>query len=221
MSPAPTMDSKPRYSVREEIANALIHGIGFALAIAGLVVLTVLAAQISARHVVAVSIYGTCLILMYGASTLYHAVPQPRIKSALRQLDHASIFLLIAGTYTPFTLINLSGPWGWSLFGVIWGLAALGLILQPLLRQRRVIAVAIYIAMGWAVLIAIKPLIHAVAPAGIALLAAGGLAYTLGTIFYGWRKLPYSHAVWHGFVLLGSVLHFFAVLFYVLPSAVT
>ncbi|MEJ2480750.1 MAG: hemolysin III family protein [Acidihalobacter sp.] len=214
---ASTVDSKPRYSVGEEIANALIHGIGFALAVVGLVVLTVLAAQAGARHVVAVSIYGACLVLMYGASTLYHAIPQPRIKSALRHLDHASIFLLIAGTYTPFTLINLNGPWGWSLFGVIWGLAALGLILQPLLKQRRGVAVALYIAMGWAALIAIKPLIHAVAPTGIALLAAGGLAYTLGTIFYGWRKLPYSHAVWHGFVLLGSVLHFFAVLFYVVP----
>ena len=220
MGAAPAMDSKPRYSVGEEVANALIHGIGFALAIVGLVVLTVLAAQAgSARHVVAVSIYGACLILMYGASTLYHAIPQPRAKSALRHLDHASIFLLIAGTYTPFTLVNLNGPWGWSLFGVIWGLAAIGLVLQPLLRQRRGLAVALYIAMGWAVLVAIKPLIHAVAPPGIALLAAGGLAYTLGTIFYGWRKLPYSHAVWHGFVLLGSVLHFFAVLFYVVPPA--
>jgi hemolysin III len=218
MSAAPTASSKPRYTVGEEIANALIHGIGFALAIVGVVVLTGFAAQTgSARLVVSVSIYGTCLILMYGASTLYHAIQQPRAKSALRHLDHASIFLLIAGTYTPFTLVSLNGPWGWSLFVVIWGLAALGLLLQPLLRQRRGLAVALYIAMGWAALIAIKPLIHAVAPAGIALLAAGGLAYTLGTIFYGWRKLPYSHAVWHGFVLLGSMLHFFAVLFYVVP----
>lgn len=220
MSAAPTIGSRPRYSVGEEIANALIHGVGFALAIAGLVVLVVLAAHAGgARHVVAVSIYGSCLILMYGASTLYHAIPQPRIKSALRHLDHASIFLLIAGTYTPFTLVNLNGPWGWSLFGVIWGLAAIGLLLQPLLRQRRILAVALYVAMGWVALIAIKPLIHAVAPAGIALLVAGGLAYTLGTIFYGWRRLPYSHAIWHGFVLLGSMLHFFAVLFYVVPAA--
>lgn len=211
------LGNKPRYSLGEEIANALTHGIGLALAVVGLVVLIVFAAHAGARHVVAVSIYGVCLILMYGASTLYHAVPRPRIKSALRHVDHASIFLLIAGTYTPFTLVNLNGPWGWSLFGLIWGLAAVGLALQPLLKQRRVIAVALYIAMGWVVLIAIKPLIHAVAPAGIALLAAGGLAYTLGTIFYGWRRLPYNHAIWHGFVLLGSMLHYFAVLFYVLP----
>lgn len=215
----PTAANKPRYTLGEEIANAVTHGIGFALAIAGLALLVELAARIgNAREVVAVSIYGACLILMYGASTLYHAIQQPRIKSVFRHLDHASIFLLIAGTYTPFTLVNLNGPWGWTLFGITWGLATIGLLFEGPLRHRRALAVALYIAMGWVVLIAIKPLLGAVAPEGIALLVAGGLAYTLGTLFYAWRSLRYHHAIWHTFVLLGSVLHFLAVLFYVVPE---
>lgn len=219
MNAAPTTPSRPRYSLGEEIANAVSHGVGLALAIAGLVLLTVLTARAGgSRHVVAVSIYGTCLTFMYSASTLYHAIPQPRFKRVLRQLDHASIFLLIAGTYTPFMLVNLNGPWGWTLCAVIWTLAAAGLVLQPILGKRRGLAVALYIAMGWVALVAIKPLLEAVAPSGIALLVAGGVAYTLGTFFYRCKRLPYSHAVWHGFVLLGSALHFFAVLFYVAPA---
>lgn len=212
----PLSNELPRYRLGEEIANALIHGIGLALAIAGLVVLILDAARYgSARDITAVSIYGACLVLMYSASTLYHAIPQPRAKILLRQLDHASIFLLIAGTYTPFTLAKLHAPWGWSLFGITWGLAATGLLLQKQLKQRRLLAVLLYIAMGWVALIAIRPLAHAVAPIGITLLVSGGLAYTLGTIFYGWRRLPYGHAVWHTFVLIGSALHFFAILYFV------
>lgn len=214
-----TAGPRPRYTLGEEIANTVSHGVGLALAIAGLAILAVLTAHAgNPRRIAAVSIYGACLILMYGASTLYHAIPQPRIKNTLRHVDHASIFLLIAGTYTPFTLINLNGPWGWTLFGVIWTLATAGVVLQPLLRRRRGLAVTLYIGMGWAALFAIKPLLQAVAAPGIALLVTGGLAYTLGTVFYRWRRLPYHHAVWHGFVLLGSALHFFAVLFYVAPG---
>ncbi|APZ42019.1 PAQR family membrane homeostasis protein TrhA [Acidihalobacter ferrooxydans] len=217
MSTAQESDEPARYGAGEEIANTLTHGIGLTLAIAGLILLDVLAARHGVRHVVAVSIYGASLILMYGASTFYHAVPQPRLKSILRHVDHASIFILIAGSYTPFALINLYGPWGWSLLGITWTLAALGLLLATSLRQRRGLAVALYIALGWAVVIAIKPLLASVAPGGIALLIAGGLAYTSGTLFYGWRRLPYHHAIWHVFVLLGSMLHFLAVLFYVIP----
>ncbi len=136
----------------------------------------------------------------------------------LRALDHSAIFLLIAGTYTPFMLVNLRGPWGWSLFGVIWGLAVAGIVLRLVLKGRlHGLVVALYIAMGWVVVVAVQPLLEHVALGGLALLAGGGIAYTVGVIFYKWRRLPYHHAIWHGFVMLGSALHFFAVLFYVIP----
>ena len=136
----------------------------------------------------------------------------------LRTLDHSAIFILIAGTYTPFLLVNLRGPWGWSLFGVIWGLALVGIVLR-IVRGRRstVVSVALYIGMGWAVVAAAQPMLNSVAPGGLWLLLLGGLAYTLGVVFYVWKRLPYHHAIWHVFVLAGSVLHFFAILFYVIP----
>lgn len=210
-----------RYTLGEEIANSISHGAGAALAVAGLVVLTVLAAlRGSAWHVVGCTIFGATLVLLYTASTLYHAIPHPRAKAVLRVLDHSAIFLLIAGTYTPFTLVTLRGPWGWALFGVVWGLAVLGIVLQAgLLRVHAAVSVLLYVGMGWAVVVAIKPLIAALAPGGLALLVIGGVAYTAGITFYGWRRLPYHHAAWHGFVLAGSVLHYFAVLFYVIPAA--
>ena len=209
----------PRYSLGEEIANGITHGTGIVLAIAGLAVMTAFAAlNGDAWHVVACSIFGATLILCYATSTLYHSIQHERIKHVLRALDHSAIFLLIAGTYTPFTLVTLHGPWGWSMFGLIWALAVAGIALRLFLRGRlHGLIVGIYVAMGWVVVIATKPLIDSLAWRGMALLAAGGLAYTGGVIFYRWRNLPYHHAIWHGFVLLGSALHFFAVFFYVIP----
>jgi hemolysin III len=209
----------PRYRLGEEIANSVTHGVGLVAAIAGLVVLVALAAtRGTAWHVVGCSIYGSTLVLLYAASTLYHSIPNPRAKRLLRVLDHSAIFLLIAGTYTPFTLVNLRGPWGWSLFGVVWGLALLGIFLQTGKRRHPVLAVALYLVMGWTVVVAARPLLHSISPGGLVLLVAGGLAYTLGIAFYAWKRLPYAHSVWHGFVLLGSALHFFAILFFVIPG---
>jgi hemolysin III len=210
-----------QYSAAEEIANSVTHGVGALLSVAGLVILIVLASlRGTAWHVVGVSVFGSSLVVLYTASTLYHGIQGPRAKRWLRAMDHSAIFLLIAGTYTPFTLVNLRGPWGWSLFGAIWGLALLGVILQlGVIKRGAVLSVLLYLAMGWIVTIAIKPLIASVEPGGLALLVAGGLAYTVGVIFYAWRSLKFGHAVWHGFVLAGSVSHFFAVLLYVIPRA--
>ncbi|MDD5249587.1 MAG: hemolysin III family protein [Rhodocyclaceae bacterium] len=209
----------PRYTPREEIANAVIHGLGIVLAIVGLTVLTTFAAlHGDAIDVAACAVFGATLVLCYTASTLYHGIPIERARRVLRALDHSSIFLLIAGTYTPFMLVNLRGPWGWSLLAAIWTLALTGIVLRLLLRGRlHGLVVSLYIAMGWAVVVAVKPMLEHVAAGGLALLAAGGLAYTGGVVFYKWRLLPYHHAIWHGFVLLGSALHYFAVLFYVIP----
>ncbi|MBN2283559.1 MAG: hemolysin III family protein [Deltaproteobacteria bacterium] len=211
-----------RYSLGEEIANSITHGVGIVLAIAGLAVLTAFSALFgTASHIVGCSIFGATLILLYTASTLYHGIRSPRVKRVLRLIDHSAIFLLIAGTYTPFTLVSLRGPWGWSLFGVIWGLAVLGILfeLSPL-RRFTVVSIILYIAMGWVVIVAIKPLFSALAPGGLILLFAGGISYTAGVGFYVFDRLPYNHAIWHLFVLAGSVLHFFAILFYVVPVAV-
>lgn len=210
-----------RYSLREEVAHAVTHGLGVALAIAGLVVLTVRAVRYGdAVHVVASVIFGTTLILMYLASTVYHSVPQSRAKVALRAVDHVAIYLLIAGTYTPFTLVTLQGAWGWSLFGVIWGLAVAGVVFKLFFTGRfEALSLAIYLAMGWCAVIALGQLVKALDAGGLWLLFGGGLCYTGGVAFYVWKRLAYSHAIWHGFVLAGSVLHFFAVLVYVLPSS--
>jgi hemolysin III len=214
-----TLPALPQYSFGEEIANSVTHGAGVVLAIAGLAVLTAFAAlHGDIWHIVACSIYGAALIICYTTSTLYHSIRVERIRRVLRALDHSAIFLLIAGTYTPFMLVNLRGPWGWSLFGVIWGLAVAGIVLRLVLKGRlHGLVVALYIAMGWVVVVAVQPLLEHVALGGLALLAGGGIAYTVGVIFYKWRRLPYHHAIWHGFVMLGSALHFFAVLFYVIP----
>lgn len=211
-----------RYSFSEEIANSISHGVGVLLAIAGLVVLIVFASiSGSAWHIVSCSIYGSTLVLLYLASTLYHSVQHPGAKAVLKNLDHSSIFLLIAGTYTPFSLVNLRGPWGWALLGVIWGLAVMGIILQTTAFGRSsVVSLILYVAMGWAAVVAIKPLLATVAMGGLALLLVGGLAYTFGIIFYSWRRLTYHHFIWHLFVLAGSITHFFAILFYVVLFAV-
>ncbi len=175
-----------------------------------------------AWRVVGCSIFGAALILCFTTSTLYHSVQVERIKRLLRTLDHTAIFLLIAGTYTPFLLVNLRGPWGRSLFAVIWGLTFAGIALRLFLKGRlHGLVVSIYVAMGWIVVVAFQPMLERVGTGGLVLLAAGGLAYTAGVVFYKWRRLPYNHAIWHGFVLAGAALHFFAVLFYVIPWPVT
>jgi hemolysin III len=211
----------PRYPYGEEVASSLIHGIGIVLSIAGLAVLVAFAALYGgARAVVASSVFGSTLILLYTASTLYHSIPGAMAKRVLRTLDHIAIFLLIAGTYTPFTLLALPGAWGWSLFGTIWGIAIAGSALElGLLKRYRKAAVFLYVAMGWVAMIAFEPLRKHLATGGMVLLIAGGLAYTAGVPFYLARRLPYHHALWHVFVLAGSVLHYLAVLLYVLPDA--
>ena len=202
------------YSRGEEIANSLTHGLGLALSIAGLSVLVTFAAlQGDAWVVVGCAVFGASLVALYAASTLYHALQAPRLKRWLRVLDHGAIFLLIAGTYTPFLLVSLRGPWGWSLFGVVWALAVAGMVLKLFLIGRfRVMSTLIYLFMGWLVLVAFKPLVEALPHASLTMLIAGGVAYSAGTVFYSWERLPYHHAVWHLFVLAGSVCHFFAVL---------
>jgi hemolysin III len=211
----------PLYSVGEEIANSVTHGVGLVLAIAGLGVLTAFASRLgNAWHVVSCTIFATTLILQYTFSTLYHSIQLPRAKRVMRVLDHSAIFLLIAGTYTPFMLVNLRGPWGWTLFAIVWTLALSGVLFQvSLLRRWQGISLSLYIGMGWVIVVAVKPMLDAIAPGGLILLLLGGLAYTSGVGFYLWKSLRYHHAIWHGFVLAGSILHFFAVLFYVIPLA--
>ncbi len=210
-----------RYTPAEELANSLSHGLGIVLSIAGLAVLTSFASLFgSVWHIVSCSIYGATQILLYTASTLYHSIPLERAKKWLRTLDHSAIFLLIAGTYTPFALVNLRGPWGWSLLAVVWTLAIAGIALQGvMLKLPRWVNAIPYVGMGWLALVVVRPLLESVAPGGLALLLAGGLAYMVGVIFYVWKRLPFNHAIWHAFVLLGSALHYFAILFYVIPLA--
>jgi hemolysin III len=210
----------PRYGFGDELASGVIHGIGIVLSVAGLAVLILRAAAGgSASDVLASAVYGISLILLYTASTLYHSVRAESARRMLRTLDHIAIFLLIAGTYTPFTLIALRGTWGWSLFGIVWSLALLGSALElGMLKRYRRLAVLLYVAMGWVGIVAFRPLLSHLQTGGMVLLLAGGAAYTLGVPFYLWRKLPYHHSVWHFFVLTGSVLQFLAVLFYVIPA---
>ncbi|KAA3662752.1 MAG: hemolysin III family protein [Chloroflexi bacterium] len=209
------------YTIGEEIANSVTHGIGTGLAVAGMTLLVVLAAVYGdVWRVVSFSIYGSSLVILYLASTLYHSFQNPKVKHIFRILDHASIYVLIAGTYTPFTLVNMRGPWGWTLFGVVWAMALLGIAFKVVFIGRyEVLATVAYVVMGWLVVIAFKQMLIAVPPGGIFWLGMGGVTYTLGVIFYAWKKLPYNHAIWHLFVLGGSICHYFAVLFHVLPQA--
>ena len=215
--------SIPNYELHEEIAQSIIHGIGIILAVAALAILTSYASVFgTTRHIVSCSIYGTTLILLYTSSTLYHSIAYRPAKKFLRVLDHAAIFFLIAGTYTPFLLINMRGPLGWSFFAMIWGFTVVGIILQLFLltRNHKTLTVVLYIAMGWLIVPVIKPLIASIPPIGLVYLIAGGLAYTLGIIFYAWKRLPYHHAIWHGFVLAGSIFLFFSVFYSAIPSVV-
>jgi hemolysin III len=204
----------------EEIANSATHGIGLLLSIAGFVVLLVFAIlHGTTSHIVACSIYGATLICLYAASTLYHAAVSPRLKRALKIFDHSAIYLLIAGTYTPFLLLYLRGAWGWSLFGVVWGLAFAGIIFKFwFVDHFQYLSTAVYLAMGWLVVIAAKPVLAHVPTPSLLWLLAGGILYSSGVIFYAWKRLPYGHVIWHLFVLGGSICHYFAILRSVLPT---
>ncbi len=209
-------------ALREEIANAMTHGLGLILSISGLTAMVILATlRGDAWHIVGCSVYGTTLVMLYGASTCYHSFQAPRLKEILRIVDHSCIYLLIAGTYTPFTLTYLRGGWGWTLFGLVWGLALIGLFYKIFFINRsEAISLVLYLAMGWMILIAAKPAFERLPGPCLALMALGGLFYTAGVYFYARdKRVRYYHMVWHLFVLAGSACHYFAITLYVIPSA--
>ena len=205
---------------REELANALTHGVGAAAALAAGAVLVTLAALRGDGWILAASIvFGVAMLLLYTASTLYHAVTHPVVKGRLKVFDHCAIYLLIAGTYTPFTLVGLRGPTGWWLFGAIWTLALAGVVFKLFYTGRfRKLSTGIYIAMGWLVVVAIKPMWQSFDGWTLGWLLAGGLSYTFGTFFYHRESMRYSHAIWHLFVLGGSICHYISVLAMVVPA---
>jgi hemolysin III len=208
-----------RYTRREEYANIATHGLGVALSIAALVLMVAYAVKHGdPYHIVSVSIFGATLILLYLGSTLYHLATHPETKHFLRVVDHSCIYLLIAGSYTPFTLVSLRGGWGWTLFGLTWGLALAGVVFKIFFTRRfNLLSTMTYVALGWLVVIAAKPMLTNVPTGALAWLAAGGFMYTFGVVFYLWRRIPYHHAIWHVMVMAGSSCHFLAVYFYVLP----
>ncbi|MCK5799034.1 MAG: hemolysin III family protein [Deltaproteobacteria bacterium] len=214
-----TPQTTPTESPQEERANTLTHALGIVLGLATLAILVIPAAQAGdPRRVVAFAVYGSSLVLLYLASTGYHAFRDERTKRRWRVFDHAAIYLLIAGTYTPVTLITLRGAWGWTLFGIVWGLALFGVIFTLFLTGRfKILSLAIYLAMGWIGVVAGKPLVAAMPQGGLLWLAAGGVAYTGGTVFYMWKRLPYHHAIWHLFVLAGSACHVVMTARYIAP----
>ncbi|MCY9662035.1 hemolysin III family protein [Paenibacillus chondroitinus] len=208
------------YSVQEEKANAISHGVGVLLSCAALILLVVQAClHGDAWHIVSFSVFGVALVTLYTCSTLLHSVRHPRLKDIFEVLDHAAIYVLIAGTYTPFLLVTLRGPMGWTFFGVIWGLALAGIVLKIFYVKRFIlISTLCYILMGWLIVIAFKPLYLNLPFGGIVWLVVGGLLYTFGSIFYVWRRIPYHHAIWHIFVLAGSACHFVSIFGYVIMS---
>lgn len=207
------------YSRKEEVANAITHGVGAVLSVAALVLLIVYASlNGTAWHIVSFTIYGTTMLLLYLNSTLVHSLREGKAKDFFEFLDHSSIYLFIAGTYTPFMLVAIRGTLGWTLFGIAWGVAVFGIFFKAFFVKRFLFMSTIfYIAMGWMIVIAWNPLAAVIPATGMMLLMAGGLLYTLGTVFYVWRGFPFHHAVWHMFVLGGTVIHFFVVLIYLLP----
>jgi hemolysin III len=207
------------------LANAITHGVGAALAIAGAIYLIVASTRGSAWDIVSCSIFGATLVLVYLCSTLYHSLVRTSARHVFQILDHSSIYLLIAGTYTPFTLVSLRGPLGWSIFGVEWSLAVAGVLSKSIAMERfkqgrlAILSAVVYLLQGWFIIFAVRPLIHAIGWHGIAWMGAGGLAYTLGIVFFALDSRRYFHAAWHIFVLAGSIAHYFAILLYVVPPA--
>jgi hemolysin III len=205
------------YDPREEFWNVLTHGFGLALSLAAVSLLVVFSSIYgTVWHIVGNSIFGASLVILYTASTVYHAASRPKWKIRLNVFDHAAIYVLIAGTYTPYMLVTLNGPWGWSLFGVIWGLAITGIVLKLFFTGRfDKISTLAYVLMGWLVVVGIYPLVMNLEVWGLIWLLAGGIFYTVGAVIYLWHKLPYNHAIFHVFVLLGSICHFVSVFWYV------
>ena len=203
-------------SRREEVANALSHGVGFAASLVAAPILIAHAVeQGSGFQILGASVFAASMVSLYLASTLYHALPRGRAKRVCRVIEHSGIYLLIAGTYTPFTLGVLRGPWGWTLLSLIWGLAAMGIALKAVGGVRYpAVSTAVYVAMGWLIVIAVRPLWLLVPTAGLAWLFGGGLAYTTGVAFYAMKRMPFGHFVWHLFVLMGTTCHFVAVMWY-------
>ena len=215
------MDNIENFTKEEERANAILHGAGLVMAIAALAIMMVFACLYgNVMHIVTFAVYGSTSVLLYLASTLYHSFPQGKMKDLFEILDHACIFIFIAGAYTPFTLVSIKGTLGWTLFGIIWGIGIVGIVFKIFFVKKFVVlSTLLYIAMGWMAVFAVKPLLASMSIPGLILLLAGGLSYTFGTIFYIWRKLKYHHAIWHLFVLGGSICHFFTVLL-LLPAKI-
>jgi hemolysin III len=213
------MEKTVSHSFIEEILNSVTHGIGILISIAGLVTMIVFSSRYgNTIHIVSSATFGIALVLLYTASTLYHSFQKPNVKHIFKIFDHSCIYILIAGTYTPFLLVTVPGVLGWSMLALVWSLTVIGVLFKIFFVHRfQIISTIAYIFMGWIIIFAIKPLLHALPGGGLFLLVCGGLAYTLGTIFYAWEKLPFNHAIWHLFVLTGSACHFFAVMFYVIP----
>lgn len=212
------IDNYEKYTIGEEIANSITHGIGALLSLAALVILIIFSVlKGTPLQTLSVTIYGISLFLLYLASTLYHSIQHKKAKQILEIIDHSSIYLLIAGTYTPFTLVTLNGKTGWSIFIAVWILAIIGIATKPfIVKKFRILSTLLYIIMGWIIIFAIKPLINNLPSGGIFWLVFGGVLYTVGAFFYVWRKIKFGHMIWHLFVLGGSISHFIAVFFYVL-----
>jgi hemolysin III len=208
-----------QYTPLEELFNSITHGIGAVVSIAGLILLIIFSSMYgNLNHLISCTIFGITLVLLYTASTLYHSSQKPNLKHKFKILDHSCIYFLIAGTYTPFLMVTIRGALGWSMFALVWSLTVIGILFKIFFVHRfKIISTIAYILMGWLIIFAIKPLLQSLPGGGLVWLICGGLAYTLGTIFYAWEKLPFNHAIWHLFVLTGSVCHFCAVMFYVIP----
>lgn len=208
------MASTHTYSKKEELANAITHGIGVALSVAALVILIVFASLYgTVTHIISFTVFGVTMLLLYTNSTLLHSLPQGKVKDLFEIFDHASIYLFIAGTYTPVMLLVVPGVISWVIFGLVWGLAIAGTIFKVFFVKRFLfMSTILYILIGWLAIFAIKPIMENLSTAGLIMLIAGGVLYTIGTIFYMWKMFPYHHAVWHVFVLGGSICHFFMVL---------
>lgn len=202
----------------EDIANSVSHGVGLGMSIAGFALLVVVASMNGgATPLISAIIYGLTLMLLFGASTIYHSMTKPTWRRAMRIVDHSAIYLLIAGTYTPFTLVSLPPNWGWWIFGIVWSLAVVGVVYKVFFFGKFPnLSLALYMGMGWTIVVAMGPLLESLAPGGLGLLFAGGLFYTAGVVFYVWEGLFFNHAIWHLFVLGGAICHYLAILLYVM-----